>query len=206
VSLAEAQLIGPGEPERVRWMLDLVQARASLPGLKVLDLACRTGAFSTMLANAGADVLGIEGRQENLDHAPASTARFELADVRDASIETHGTFDVVLCLGILYHLGPEDAIGLLAAMRKMTERFAVIDTHIGADHASVVVDGHKYRGNWYSENIDHPWSALDNAQSWWFTAESLDDALHATGWVSITPIPGKSWGGETADRTWLVVE
>lgn len=199
-------LIGPGEQDRVRHMLTIVSERTALEGLRVLDLGCRTGAFSTALADAGADVLGIEGRQENLAHVPASTARFELADVRDVSIETHGTVDVVLCLGILYHLGPEDAIGLLAAMREMTERFAVIDTHIGADHAGVVVDGHKYRGNWYSENIDHPWSSLDNAQSWWFTAESLDDALRATGWVSITPIPGKSWGGETADRTWLAVE
>lgn len=187
-------------------MLDLVQARASLAGLRVLDLACRTGAFSTALADAGANVLGIDGRQENLDHAPVSAARFELADVRDVTAETHGTFDVVLCLGILYHLGVEDAIGLLAAMREMTGRFAVIDTHIGTDQTRVTVDGHEYHGSWYAENIGHPWSALDNTQSWWFTADSLETALHITGWMSITEVPGKSWTGEADDRVWLVVE
>lgn len=187
-------------------MLSIVVERADLDGLRVLDLGCRTGAFSIALADAGADVLGIEGRQENLDHVPASTVRFELADVRDVSTETHGTFDVVLCLGILYHLGPEDAIGLLAAMRKMTERFAVIDTHIGADQFGVTVDERQYRGNWYGENTVHPWSAIGNAASWWFTRDSLGDALRNTGWSSVADIPGKGWGDEPDDRAWLVTE
>lgn len=199
-------LIGPGEDQRVQHMLNIVTERVDPAGLRILDLACRTGAFSTALANAGADVLGVEGRQWNLDHVPESTARYELADVRDITAETHGTFDVVLCLGILYHLEPASALQLLTTMREMTERFAVIDTHIGTHETEVTVDGHAYRGCWFGENVDHPWSSIGNTRSWWFTAESLDDAIRHAGWNSAFWFAGKGWDGEPSDRAWLVVE
>lgn len=199
-------LIGPGEQDRVQFMCSIVSDRAELGGLRVLDLACRTGAFSTALANAGADVLGIEGRQENLDHVPPSSARFELADVRDISADTHGTFDVVLCLGILYHLEAADAVALLHTMREMTGGFAVIDTHLGVGGQSVTVGGVEYDGSEYGENAGHPWSSIGNPTSFWFTEPSLRDALRRTGWDTVTHVPGPSWPGESADRAWFVAE
>jgi SAM-dependent methyltransferase len=199
------ELVGPGEPERVRWTLDLVQARANLLGLRMLDLACRTGAFATAFAHAGAQVLALEGRQDNLDHVPHSTAQFELADVRHLSLERHGWHDVTLCCGILYHLDAADAVKLLRAMRQVTGQFAVIDTHVGADQGEVTVDGRAYRGCVYGEALDHPWSALGNPASWWFAEGSLGDAVHAAGWAQVEHIPGRSWAGEDPDRRWLVI-
>jgi SAM-dependent methyltransferase len=200
-----SSLHGPGEPERVRWTLDIVQARVGLPELRVLDLACRTGAFATAFADAGAQVLGLEGRQDNLDYVPHSTAQFELADVRDLSLERHGRHDVTLCCGILYHLDAADAVKLLRAMRQVTGQFAVVDTHVGADQGEVTADGRAYRGCVYGEALDHPWSALDNAASWWFTEGSLDDAIHAAGWTQVEHISGRSWSDEAGDRRWLVI-
>ena len=196
--------VAPGDPERTAGVLALIRERAEVPGLRVLDLACRTGAFSIALAEAGADVLGIEGRPENLDRIPASTARYELGDVRDLSAERHGTHDVTLCLGILYHLDIMDAIGLLRAMREVTTGFAIIDTHIGAPLDTVMVEGRIFHGHWYGEPPGL-WSSIGNPSSWWFTPDSLDDAIRVAGWATVERVPNVPWPGEPAGRQWRVI-
>lgn len=196
--------VGPGEAQRIAFALDLVRSRADLNGLRVLDLACCHGAFATAFADAGANVLGIEGRQGNLDHAPSGSARYELGDVRDLSAERHGTHDVTLCLGILYHLGVEDALRLFVAMREVTERFAVIDTHIGTDRNSASVGGYTFRGSWHGERVDERRSSIGNPRSWWFTPQSLHDALRLSGWTDVEVVDGQGWHGERSDRRWLI--
>lgn len=197
--------VAPGDPERVAGVLELVRARTAVPGLRVLDLACRTGAFSTALAHAGAEVLGIEGRPENLNRIPPSPrARYELGDVRDLSAIRHGTHDVTLCLGILYHLDAADAVALLRAMREVTAAFAIIDTHVGTSHDTVTVDGRIFHGNWYHEPPGL-WSSIGNRASWWFTRESLDDAAALAGWTTVEHVPRVPWPAEPAGRHWLVI-
>ncbi len=63
------------------------------------------------LARLGANVVGIEGREANLAKArfakealSLENPEFHQDDVRNLSKEKYGRFDVVLCLGILYHL------------------------------------------------------------------------------------------------------
>lgn len=91
--------------QRLARVIDLIRARTPLEGLRVLDLACRTGVFTAGLAAEGADVLGIEGRGGNLAHASEGRGITYLhEDVRDLSVAEHGSHDVTLCLGILYHL------------------------------------------------------------------------------------------------------
>jgi hypothetical protein len=192
------------DAHRLARVLDAIQARTELPGLRVLDLACRTGFFATALATAGADVLGIEGRPENLDQTEPSAARYEQADVRTLSAARHGVHDVTLCLGILYHLAAEDAVGLLAAMREVTESFAVIDTHIGAPQETALVGGIPYAGNWYHEP-DGPWSSIGNSRSFWFAPEAFVTAARLTGWSTVEAIPGAAWPGEADDRRWWVI-
>src|SRR5262249_18360193 len=82
-----------------------------LHNLRVLDLACLEGLFGIEFALHGAQVLAIEGREANLAKArfakdTLDLSRLELVsgDVRQLDRGEHGTFDVVLCLGILYHL------------------------------------------------------------------------------------------------------
>lgn len=203
----DEQPVAPGDRERPAYVLDLIRDRVVLHGLRVLDLACRAGAFSTVLADAGAQVLGVEGRIENLTMAPARpTLRYALGDVRDLSRERHGTFDVTLCLGILYHLDAADALALLRAMRDVTEPggFAIVDTHVGEDQDVVWVGDRPYRGHRYSEPSDGWWSAIGNPSSWWFTPESLDDALTHAGWTTLEHLPGVRWPGEPPGRHWLV--
>lgn len=191
------------DSHRVERVIRLVCERTDPAGLKVLDLACRVGLFSTALANLGCDVLGIEGRQENLDQVPPSSASYVLGDVRNLG-RRRGLFDVTLCLGILYHLEPEASWRLLVAMRKCTTGFAIVDTHIGSDTYTIALDRQSYRGSWYEEP-DGPWSSIRNARSWWYTDASLADAIRHSGWQNIAWIPGKGWPGEADDRRWLVI-
>lgn len=198
------QQVAPGDTERPAGVLDIVTDRLGpIAGLSVLDLACRTGAFAAAFAAAGADVLGIEGRQENLDMAYPGP-RYRLGDVRDLDPEVHGTFDVTLCLGILYHLDADDAVKLLRRMRDVTIGIAVIDTHVGAPLDAVDVHGHTFHGNWYGEPPGL-WSSIGNPRSFWFTDDSLDDAARLAGWTTVERHPGIRWAGEPAGRTWRVL-
>src|SRR5262245_11887862 len=113
-------------------------------------------------------------------------------------------FDITLCLGLLYHMEPVDVIQLLRVMRTMTTGFAVIDTHAGTPHGTIEVEGHQFQGHWYHEPPGL-WSSLGNERSWWFTPESLDDALRLANWSMIEHYPGIRHQDEPEGRIWRVV-
>jgi tRNA (mo5U34)-methyltransferase len=91
--------------------------------LRVLDVGTRDGFFAFELERRGANVVAI-------DHAPPGVTGFEIAkdllgskvpyvvaNVYDVTPATHGTFDLVLFLGVLYHLrDPLLALDRLAAV------------------------------------------------------------------------------------------
>lgn len=205
--LIDHQRAAPGDAERPAGVLDIVRTKrgsADLTGVRVLDLACRTGAFAAAFHEAGADAVGIEGRQENLDMAYPGP-RYVPGDVREMLGLIGGErFDVTLCLGILYHLDAPDALRLLRDMRTATEGFAIVDTHIGAPVDEVEVKGQAFAGQWYGEPPGL-WSSIGNPRSWWFTDDSLDDAARFAGWTTVERHPGIRWTGEPAGRTWRVL-
>jgi tRNA (mo5U34)-methyltransferase len=92
------------------------QLRGALPhdmtGLEVLDIGCNAGFYSIALARRGASVLGIDVDAHYLRQAEWARRRFGLgADrlvLRQMQVyelaRLRRTFDVVLFLGVLYHL------------------------------------------------------------------------------------------------------
>lgn len=72
----------------------------------VLDVGCGVGYFSEFLARMHFQVLALDGREENVTEASNRHPgiRFLVQDVEDKSIAELGAFDLVLCLGLLYHL------------------------------------------------------------------------------------------------------
>jgi tRNA (mo5U34)-methyltransferase len=105
-------------------------------GLRVLDVGTRDGFFAFELERRGASVVAI-------DYMPAGTTGFEIAkalvgsqvpyvvgNVYDLSPETRGAFDLVLFLGVLYHLrDPLLALDRLAAVCKLGGRI-VVESHV----------------------------------------------------------------------------
>lgn len=111
-------------------------AGGSLAGLTVLDLGCNQGFWSLEAARAGAvEVLGVDDRPEHVAAArfiasatDIDNVSFQALNVFDPALLTHGQFDVVLCLGLLYHV--DRPLELLERLHKLTRRWLVVDTSV----------------------------------------------------------------------------
>ena len=82
-----------------------------LTGKRVLDLGCNAGYFSFVCRNRGAEVVGLDISQRCITQAKFcrkvksirhQEIEFEVASIYDA--RKFGTFDLVLFIGLLYHL------------------------------------------------------------------------------------------------------
>ena len=109
-------------------MLDAA-VRAHFPagaaGRTAIDLACHEGWFAQQVAALGFDVLGVDARTQHVDDATlaadacgATGVRFRTADVHALDPASDGRFDLVLCLGLIYHL--ENPVGALRTARALT--------------------------------------------------------------------------------------
>lgn len=114
------------------WLLDLLGAvRGEHPSLTTaLDVGSGQGFFSELLHRAGLRVQGVDGRHSNVEEARRKhpDIAFRQADVEDPRLGELGRFDLVLCLGLLYHLeNPFRAIRNFAAV---TEHLLIGETRI----------------------------------------------------------------------------
>ena len=125
-------------PQRFRHFMSYLLASngGTLEGLRVLDIACNSGFWSLQCALLGAQVVGFDARQELIDQAnlvksvvAVDNVDFQVLDFMDMTPEAlGGTFDVVLNLGVLYHL--PDPLDALARTRAMATSQIVLDTGV----------------------------------------------------------------------------
>ncbi len=127
---------------------------------RVLDLGCNAGWWSLKAIEAGCDfVAGIDGRQMHIDQAnlvfeakrvDPARYQFTVGNVVTASWPA-GDFDVVLCLGLLYHISKP--VELMERISDINTDLLVIDTEI-------IDVGGSY---WLSrrESLGEPWNAVD---------------------------------------------
>ena len=109
---------------------------ADRAGLSALDLASHQGWFAVNLARSGfGNVLGIDARASHVEDSSLirdiygfDKLAFRQGDIHAQSAEKTGTFDLVLMLGLLYHL--ENPIGALRACRELCSGLCVIETQI----------------------------------------------------------------------------
>jgi tRNA (mo5U34)-methyltransferase len=125
---------------RTRWEMVLPELKRTFDGrwgdVRALDCACNEGWFSFEVAKLGARaVLGFDARQVNVQKAQLVQAQtgtanvsFQVDNIFDVTPERHGMFDLVLCLGLMYHL--EDPMGALRRLRAVTREICVIDTEV----------------------------------------------------------------------------
>ncbi|MBO9662545.1 DUF1698 domain-containing protein [Dokdonella sp.] len=108
----------------------------TLTGRNAIDIACHQGWFATQLAQAGADdVLAIDARAEHVADTTLVRDTLGLSNLRVAQSDVHaldaaalGTFDVVLMLGLIYHL--ENPVGALRQARALTRQVCLVETQI----------------------------------------------------------------------------
>ena len=111
------------------------------PGASVLDLGCNEGWFAHRALEWGAArVVGVDVREANIrrarllaGHFGLEGAEFHTMDVFDAA--QLGTFDVVLVLGLIYHL--ENPIGALRVARACTRGTAFVESQLTAQNEPI---------------------------------------------------------------------
>jgi hypothetical protein len=213
-----------GDERRLRLITQLAADITGRPleSLRVLDLGALEGSVGIEFALHGAEVVLLEGREHNaekirfaIDTLGIQRASVRTEDARILSRDVHGEFDVVLCLGLLYHLDEPGVFGLLRAMNEVCNGVLVVDTRVALEDRElerhrreelsgdpsvlgtmreVKVDGRTYRGRDYPE---HPpgaspderrtnsWASLDNLSSLWLTGPSLVNALLDSGFTTV---------------------
>jgi hypothetical protein len=196
-----------GDEPKLRRIVQIVADVAALTGrsiadLRVLDLASLEGMYSLELAARGATVLGIEGREANLAKAEFAaralaldTVEFQLGDVRELSRQRHGEFDVVLCLGIFYHLDTPDVFLFAERIHEVCRTAAIFDTWVSPHTETMAAhDGRRYHGmTIFEHRPDEPeevrkarlWSSLDNPSAFAPTRPSLYRLLSDVGFTSV---------------------
>jgi len=104
--------------------------------LTALDLASHQGWFAVNMARAGfSSVLGIDARESHVNDSQLirdiyglDQLSFRQGDIHDLNQESLGQFDVVLMLGLLYHL--ENPVGALKTCRALCKNLCLIETQV----------------------------------------------------------------------------
>lgn len=154
----------------------------SLEGKRVLDLGCNAGYWSLHAIENGADyVLGIDGRAMHVDQA---NLVFEVKDIEkgrydfvegnifEFDFDEHGRFDIVLCLGLMYHVARH--VSLMELMARVNDDVLVIDTMLS------IAPGSYLRVR--SESVDKPLNASEMELVMSPTKQAVVDMARAFGY------------------------
>jgi tRNA (mo5U34)-methyltransferase len=173
-----------------------------LRGWRALDIGCNAGFYSFELARRGADVLAIDHDERYLRQADWARRRYGLADrvtlrqfdVYDLS-RLDDTFDLVLFLGVLYHLRhPLLALDLVA---ERTGRLLALQTltapgdgaadpppDLGIDERQRLRDS-----DWPTMAfIEH--SLAGDPTNWWAPTEACVEAMARSAGFEVIARPG----------------
>lgn len=189
---------------KVRRVTQLISdyTKKGIDKAKVLDIACGEGAFSIEAAIHGANVTAIDAREERMNigrdivkNNSIRNIEFKKEDLRMLTFEKNGKFDVVLLLGVLYHLDVPDSFRALENIYEMTDGLLIIDTHIAmtanesTEYKKKVYKGVKFREHYQSDTDEDKLAkvraSVDNEFSFWFTKDSLIQLLHDLGFSSV---------------------
>ncbi len=172
------------------------QLGGGLDGLRVLDLGCNAGFWSLAALEADARfVVGVDAREMHIEQAELvfevkridpSRYRFVHSDIFDLDLREHGPFDVVLCLGLLYHVArPVELLALIAGTGAST---LVIDTTLSTAPGSMLEIRH--------DDLDDPRNAVGRRLVMWPTLQAVIDLVADAGYRATVIEPDfEDWTG-----------
>lgn len=124
-------IITPGG-NNARTVLEMLDLPADCRGMRALDLGTRDGFFAFELERRGAEVVAVDYvAKTDTGFAVAaelldSRVTFHQRNLYALDVEELGTFDLVLFLGLLYHL--PDPLGALRVVRNFTRQRMYLET------------------------------------------------------------------------------
>lgn len=156
------------------------------PG-SLVDLGTGHGGYAMLAARLGWKVTAVDARAERWPDPLPPEVDWVQADMREVDL---GQFDLILCLGIFYHLTAADQVDFL---RRCAGRPIIIDTQLAhgtPEHRpSDPVEHLGYTGRLYREpgKLTSSWG---NDESFWPTLESFHRMLNDCGYpVVLTAEP-----------------
>jgi len=122
----------------------LPELRVNLELKTAIDAGCGIGVFSKHLATLGLSVVGFDARPENVEEARKRNPdiSFCVHDIEDTRVLELGSFDVVLCYGLLYHL--ENLSRAIRILHALTGKVLITESMIVPHHlpmAALVDEG-----------------------------------------------------------------
>ena len=207
---------------KVRRVMQMTQDLSVKPfgDLRILDLGCGEGVYSIEAGLRGAQVVAVDARTQRMDEGRAcaerhglDNVRFLQQDVRRLTRESHGLFDVVYFLGLLYHLDETELFPVLENLYDICQNLLLIDTLISLDAPDVCEwRGEYYRGERCREHGDSDPAdvrlnrllrSVDSTFAFRLSQESLVRALHRVGFTSVYECQVPFEPGKAKDRITL---
>ena len=165
----------------------------------------------------GAEVVAIDVRSERMDLGAEIAARhgldrieFRREDALGIGRDTHGGFDVVYALGLIYHLDWPQQFELLERIPGLCEKALIVDTVISVDGPTEFRRGGRtYRGERQREHADEDPAevrrsrllrSLENTFAVRLTRQSLARALGDAGFTCVLECLLPAEPGKGPDR------
>ncbi len=183
-----------------------------LTGWRVLDIGCNAGYYSFALAARGASVLGIDTDEHYLKQAQwarevigAEKTEFRKGSVYE--VDTFGAFDLVVFMGVLYHLRhPLLALDLLG---RIAPKLLVFQTLTHGDE-QVAPDARQDIDFQHRDRFDDPaWPNMafiettfcEDPTNWWVPNHAAIEAMLRSAGFRVTEHPGHEIYLCAADRS-----
>jgi len=105
-----------------------------IPGEKVIDIACGTGALSLEMSGRAGHVTGIDLSEDMIVTARLMAKKrrinnviFGLIDATDLSCYTDHSFDVAVSTLAMHQFDPETGVNVLLEMKRLAKRIIIAD-------------------------------------------------------------------------------
>ncbi len=175
------------------------------PDTRILDIGSLQSMFALEFALEGLQAVSIEGRRINIEKGRfaaramgAKSIEFHQDDVNNISTEKYGEFDVILCMGILYHIAKDKYLNFLKSIAHCCKDVLIIDTFVSLhEREAIEMDGVRYLGmSWreFEEGTDArakeaaSHSSLSDNMSFSMTKPSLIEYLGRLGFTTISEV------------------
>ncbi|MDQ3782617.1 MAG: class I SAM-dependent methyltransferase [Actinomycetota bacterium] len=166
--------------------LELFDALLGLfPPGRLIDLGAGHGSFSVRATERGWKATAVDARTKRFQDDPR--VDWVNLDVREAHVSG---YDLILCLGLLYHLTLEDQLHLL---NRASGTPLIIDTHVAngtntknAHRLSDLMTIRGYEGQLFREgDATSPTASWGNEESFWPTPEAFYRMLGESRYRSV---------------------
>lgn len=187
--------------QRRRYLFDPIADAGLVAGRRVLDLGCNAGFWSLAAIEAGcAHVRGLDARSQHVAQAelvfeangiPRDRYEFRQVNVFDPGALT-GEFDIVLCLGLLYHVSKP--IELLERIAALEPKLLLIDSTLAPDRDALLRVSH--------DPLDDPRMSADYSLVFVPSAPAVAEMAEAVGYRCVALRPEfDDWDGCDDFRT-----